>query len=132
LGEYGERRRDRRAVAKEASYWAGREADAQRRWHSYVSPEAARLDNQIAHDQHALDLLNDRQHDLRRAEKRVQAHGVKAGQAARQLNAQLDDCYRSSLDGVPTAPAMRAARHQAYPRPSQRAPEPTRRLGADL
>ena len=29
-------------------YWAGREADAQQRCHRYLTPEAARLDNQIA------------------------------------------------------------------------------------
>ena len=101
VAEHGDRRRDRHSAARKAHYWAAREADAEARWHTYVIPEAARLDNQIARHQRSLDRLNERQHDLAQAGQRVQAHGANAGKAARQLGAQLDDRYRADLDGVP-------------------------------
>jgi conjugative relaxase-like TrwC/TraI family protein len=132
VAEHSDRRRDRHTGAREADHWAYRVADAEVRWHAYVTPEAARLDNQITRHQQSIERLNERRHDLAQAGQRVHAHGTKAGEAARQLGAQLDHRYRANLDGITPDAATRAARQRAYPRADKPGPEPTRRLVPDL
>jgi hypothetical protein len=130
--EHADRRRDRRSAAKQADTEAAEQADAQRRFDTYVTPEAARLGNRIDRHRDALDQLNRRQDAFKQAERKVRAHGVRAGQAAHQLGTQLDNRYRANLDGVPPLSATRGPRQLSHPVASPPPAELARRSAPDL
>ena len=133
LAEKGDRRRDRRTAAHEAERWANAAADAQRRCNDYVALEAARLDNQLLRHQEALDRLQRRQDDRRRAEERVHQRALIANRTASRLSKTLNDNVRARLDGVGRAKASPTSGRQVRVyQPATEPLEPTRRVGPDL
>jgi hypothetical protein len=114
--EHARRWRDRRAIGKQATHWAAREADAQRRWTAHVAPQIALLDHEIARHQTTLDQTAARLDRHRTSTRAVIDHGLQQQRATRDLARPLA-AYRDQIDGVaPTAEIRRTAAASASSR----------------
>jgi len=98
--EYGARWRDRRAGAKKVATWAGREKDAEERWQTYVAPEAARLETEIARHGVTVDQLTARRETQAAAYRLGVERGWSLQCDAHQLAVGIAS-HRDKLDGVP-------------------------------
>jgi hypothetical protein len=120
----GSRWRDRHAARKQAAMAVERETEAERRWHTHVAPEIARLDQEIARHESTLNGAA-RRFERRQADTNaVLEHALEQQRAARNLNEHLA-IRRNRMDGVPTAADIRrAATHRQQLQGLTRTPEP--------
>jgi conjugative relaxase-like TrwC/TraI family protein len=124
--EYGCRWRDRHAGAKKAATWVTLERDAQERWQSYVAPEAARLDAEIAQRRRSVEQLTAARERQAAASRLTVERRWRLECTATQIAAGLDS-HRDQLDGMPHKPDPRpSARNLRAPAPSPHYQSPSR------
>jgi len=133
--EYGARWRDRRAGAKQADHWTGREKDAQERWETYVAPEVVRLETEITRHQGTVDQLTARRERQTAAARFSVERRWSLQSDVHRLAVRLDS-HRDKLDGIPQLVPRRppgASRKSRAPGSSPQYELPSRqRLGSRL
>lgn len=97
--ENSQRWRDRRSSGKHLDGWIRREAEAHQRWETHVAPEAARLDNLIALQKAAVEILTAGYERGEMAAQQLAEQAESLRRIATRLVAGLEGC-RNQVDGI--------------------------------
>jgi len=107
-------RRDRRAARKDLAEWAGRQLDAEQRFHNYVTPEAERLATQVARSRSRLSQLQS-QADTERGRYVSAAKLDGENRRSARLYHQSLAVYRDRLDGIAAPTPRPVPKHLLQP-----------------